>query len=90
MTLAFCFLGRRGLFHLAAGWRGFCMGGLTENLCFETHLLVCIAGRVDVGVLSAQSGCVQAVCSLFSMRQNVGRLDGCRRDAGCGCRYIDF
>ena len=66
------------------------MGGLTENLCFETHLLVCIAGRVDVGVLSAQSGCVQAVCLSFQYAADVGRLDGCRRDAGCGCRYIDF
>ena len=45
------------------------MDGLAENLCFETHLLVCIAGRVDAGVLSAQSGCLQAVCLSFSMRQ---------------------
>jgi hypothetical protein len=29
----FCFLGRRGLFHLAAGRLGFCMGGLTVFAC---------------------------------------------------------
>lgn len=66
------------------------MGGLTENLCFETHLLVCLAGRVDAGVLSAPCGCLQAVCLSFQYAADVGRLDGCRRDAGCGCRYIDF
>lgn len=66
------------------------MGGLAENLCFETHLLVCIAGRPDAGVLSAQSGCLQAVCLSFQYAADVGRLDGCRRDAGCGCRCIDF
>ena len=37
------------------------MGSLAENLCLETDLLVCFAGRVDAGVLSAPRGRVQAV-----------------------------
>ena len=60
MTLAFVFLAG-GLFYFAIGRRGFCMGGLAENLCLETDLLVCFAGRVDAGVLSAPRGRVQAV-----------------------------
>ena len=45
------------------------MGGLVENLCLETDLLVCFAGRVDAGVLSAPRGRCKQSAALFSTTQ---------------------
>ena len=60
MTLAFVFLVGVGYFILPLAG-AVLHGRLAENLCLETDLLVCFAGRVDAGVLSAPRGRVQAV-----------------------------
>ena len=61
MTLAFVFWRVWFYFILPLAGAVFAWAALLKILCLETDLLVCFAGRVDAGVLSAPRGRVQAV-----------------------------
>ena len=90
MTLAFVFLAGVVYFILPLAGSVFAWVALLKIYALKPIYWFVLQGVFDAGVLSAPRGRVQAVCLSFQYAADVGRLDGCRRDAGCGCRCIDF